>query len=262
MKKAAVFFVGLFLMVLWGPSLGLAQVDHRSFRETDQCLDCHSYRDREAPFVDQKALQGSAHGKLPCISCHRFEAANPKQDTGKIYAQCVGCHGEAGTGYAESAHANSDYGPNCASCHGSHDILPTGNTDAKANTQNLSETCGGCHRKAQSQYEESFHGKAVALGSEKSPDCASCHGAHLVLSNKNPEALTSSARAGSLCARCHPGDALGTDAVEHYTMAPEGFGVPMYWVKKFFVWLILVVVGFFLIHIELDLWHKLRTRRS
>lgn len=212
MKKLAVFFIGLSLIFLCGSSWGLAQVDHRDFRENAQCYSCHGVQGASAPFVDENKYQNSVHGSHPCISCHKFSEA----------------------------------------------------ADAAATTEPrfVSSTCGSCHQQVRSQYEESFHGKAVALGSGKSPDCASCHGSHTVLSSINPAAPTSSSQVAGLCARCHPGSLPGTGSVEHYTMTGQGFGAPMYWVKKFFLWLILLVVGFFLIHIELDLFYKFRTRKS
>jgi predicted CXXCH cytochrome family protein len=124
------------------------------------------------------------------------------------------------------------------------------------------ETCGACHGGVIESYKDSFHGKAVALGAKDSPDCTGCHGAHKVLSKKDPLSLTHPDQKTQLCAECHGNGAIGVNAQEHYELEPTGYSAPMYWINKAFMWLILLVVGFFLIHIILDLLHRLRTRKQ
>lgn len=238
-------------------SLAWAQVDHSNFRDNAQCFECHG------KVVNKATYESSKHGNMPCVSCHDFSSGEDNQGQGAITEKCEGCHGQAAADYNQSVHqGGSGYGPDCADCHGSHDITSANEADSPMNKVNLAESCGSCHSRIEESYKETFHGKAVALGSEKSPDCVYCHGSHLILSSKNPESLTSPEKKTELCAKCHEGETLGAGAIEHYTLEPTGFSAPMYWVKKVFMWLILLVVGFFLIHIILELIYKLRKRKS
>lgn len=214
--------------------------------------------------VDQESYKASVHGTVACISCHNEETKGKSGEElqAEVSENCVNCHTGAGFDYERSIHSEADYVPNCVTCHGDHYIVPTADASSPVHPGNVSETCGDCHKGQQVSFEESFHGKAVALGSNNAPDCTYCHNSHDVLSGDNPVALISTERKSMLCGECHEGDALGAQFTEHYQLEVKGPGAPMYWVKKVFMWLILIVVGFFLLHIELDLWHKLRTRKS
>lgn len=264
MRKLLLFLVVALILAATSYTLQ-AQVQHTNSMDNEQCYECHKNKDfvvkkgdRKINFyVNREQFENSVHGKMKCISCHDF---NKKDED--ISNSCGRCHADAQFYYQRSIHQEEDNGPNCIDCHGSHEILKVDSDISPANSQNQYKSCGACHQQAASQYQESFHGKAVALGAKNSPSCTYCHGAHEVLSSDNPDALTSESKTSSICSDCHEGEVLGINAVEHYTMEPQGFGAPMYWTKKIFMWLILLVVGFFLIHILLDLIHKLRTRRS
>lgn len=272
MKK--LFLIPLMTVVVIGfmAGVGVAAVDHTKFQDTEQCLTCHEEditveRDGVSISldVDKKSYDASVHGTVACISCHDFSGGLVYGDdlNAKVSEKCVTCHTGAGFDYGRSVHSETAEGPNCVDCHGSsHEIEPVTAVNSPVHGINQSDTCGDCHQQAKEQFKESFHGKAVVLGSPNSPDCTDCHGAHQVLSKDNPVSLTSEERKTSLCARCHEGNTLGANDVEHYTMKSSGFGMPMYWVKKFFMWLILLVVGFFLVHILLDLAHKMRSGKS
>lgn len=215
--------------------------------------------------IDQESYKASVHGRLDCeSSCHSGKAEGESGEKLRIAVSenCVQCHTDAGRDFAQSVHADADYGPNCVSCHGDHYITNVSDPSSVVYQGNISENCGSCHRVQKESFEESFHGKAVALGSKNAPDCTSCHGAHNILSVNDPKAFVSPEYKAELCGECHEGAALGAQFTEHYRMDAKGPGAPMYWVKKVFMWLILIVVGFFLLHIELDLWHKLRTRKA
>jgi len=271
LKKAFLLLIfGLFFCVEAGA--WAQEIDHSNFKETEKCFGCHGNADLTVEkdgkafslFVDKDSYDESVHGSVPCISCHTFEGPHEYGDAlnENVSEKCGNCHTGAAFDYNRSVHKEVDNGPNCAGCHGAHEIMPVANSVSPAHSKNQPQLCGECHQLPSIQYQESFHGKAVALGSEDSPDCTTCHGAHQVLSSDNPASITSEKRTPSLCAKCHEGNVLGKNAVEHYAMSPKGFGAPMYWIKKAFMWLILIVVGFFLVHIVLDLIYKLRTRNS
>lgn len=204
------------------------------------------------------------HGAVDCISCHnqKTDGKSGEELQKAVSENCVHCHTGAGFDFGRSVHADSSRGPNCVTCHGGHDILPVTDTNSPVYQGNMADSCGQCHSTAKKAFKEDFHGKAAALGATNAPDCAYCHNSHDVLNISNPRALVSPKQKTALCGECHQGEALGAQFTEHYKMAAKGPGAPMYWVKKVFMVLILLVVGFFLIHIELDLWHKLRSRKS
>jgi hypothetical protein len=214
--------------------------------------------------IDTNSYKASVHGNMDCESCHSRETQGKSGDKLKavILENCVQCHADADREFAQSVHDGAGYGPDCVSCHGDHYILPGSDPSSLVYQGNISETCGKCHRREKVSFEESFHGKAAALGSKNAPDCTTCHGSHNILSVDNPAALVSLDNKTLLCGECHVGTALGAQFTEHYQLEAKGPGAPMYWVKKVFMWLILVVVGLFLIHIELDLWHKFRSSKS
>ncbi|MEL7567012.1 MAG: hypothetical protein AAGU27_19315 [Dehalobacterium sp.] len=269
MKKTVFFSVLIIFSFLAGHSSLFAQgLDHSNFKDTEQCINCHSKEDLTTKkdgktislYFNKERFEKSRHGNMPCISCHDFTDDNEGNDNSS--ENCGNCHTGAANNYELSIHGETESGPNCADCHGYHEITSVDNNTSPVNPRNQHESCGDCHKNAANQYTESFHGKAVALGSEESPSCSHCHGAHKILSSDKPVSNTNEERAPALCAQCHEGNTLGVNAVEHYTLEPSGYGAPMYWIKKIFMWLILIVVGFFLIHILLDLSHKLRTRKS
>ncbi|NLI91611.1 MAG: hypothetical protein GX434_05215 [Peptococcaceae bacterium] len=273
MKK--VFFLTVFLCV-FSLNVDIAQaqqVTHSNTMDKELCFTCHQNQNltvtrnnqKISLYVDRAQYEKSVHGTKQCVSCHNFKEpyqTGMSTDPSRMSEQCGSCHYQAWSGYRDSVHAGNNMSASCATCHGGHNITKVAGADSPANKKNQVQSCGNCHQKVAVQYQESFHGKAVALGATTSPSCTDCHGAHKVLSSKNPGSQTSEEKTPSLCSKCHGGAVLGLNAVEHYAMTPQGFGAPMYWVKKIFMWLILLVVGFFLIHILLDLFHKLRTRRS
>lgn len=248
--------ISIFLLI--GANYSLAkELDHREFRDTEQCFQCHGED------VNKEEYEKSKHGNLDCIYCHDFSDTGGKGSQGEATEKCGSCHIDAVEGFNNSVHQQHDYGPDCGDCHGNiHYIFPTNEPGSPMNRKNLAESCGTCHAQVAESYNEDFHGKAVVLGAKNSPDCTYCHGSHLILSSQDSESPTNPENKSKLCAKCHEGNILGVDGLEHYTLKPTGYSAPMYWIKKAFMWLILLVVGFFLIHILLDLAYKLRSRNS
>ncbi|HBV88217.1 cytochrome c3 family protein [Desulfosporosinus sp.] len=169
---------------------------------------------------------------------------------------CLQCHGDVGQNVEGSVHSFLS----CTSCH--TDITgfphPEG---ASLDKKESVVTCSYCHKgQITESYRESFHGKAVHLGSQRSATCADCHGAHDVLGADNPNSKVAKANIPQTCATCHdkpsPGFAEGS---QHFKLAPTGPGAPMYYTAKFFIWLTLITITALVIHIELQLYHNLRT---
>lgn len=169
---------------------------------------------------------------------------------------CLQCHGNKGSSVERSVHSFLS----CKSCHTDINGFPHPE-GASLNKIESVAVCTICHQgRITNSYAKSFHGKAVHLGSERSATCVDCHGAHNILGQDNPNSMVSKQNIPQTCASCHkrasPGFAEGEN---HFELAPNGPGAPMYYTAKFFVWLTLIVITALVIHIELQLYHNLRT---
>jgi len=272
-KKVIFFLSGLLVFGAFSLPAYAWSKDHSEFKETAACYECHGYDGISAEvegekislYVDKEVYEQSVHGTVDCVSCHQFgpEAVYGAALQSEVSETCGNCHTGAAFDYDRGVHSESAEAANCVTCHGAHEIVSVNDPLSPVASQNLDETCGSCHKGVVAHYRESFHGKAAALGGENSPDCVACHDSHQILGQDDPVAMTSEGRKPALCAECHAGSGtLGVGDTEHYKLSAKGYGAPMYWVKKAFMWLILLVVGFFLIHILLDLAHRLRARQS
>jgi hypothetical protein len=65
------------------------------------------------------------------------------------------------------------------------------------------ERCGGCHQDLASRYYDSYHGKAVRLGSEAAAACWECHLAHGVYPQEDPRSSVAQASLVETCGVCH-----------------------------------------------------------
>lgn len=243
-------------------------------QKTAQCLQCHGQPQLSAEvdgkkvslYVDQKQLQATAHAGLDCTSCHQGKDKLPHEGvkyglalSREVQAACQTCHTGVARDYQKSIHAQTGVAT-CSSCHGSHDILKVGDPASKAHVKNLPKTCGTCHEgRVIESYEESFHGKAVSLGSTRAASCVSCHGSHDILPQDDPASRVAKANIPQTCAQCHSqAQANFAAGMEHFELAPAGPGMPMYYTFKFFTWLTIVTVTLLIIHMELELYRRLK----
>ncbi len=68
---------------------------------------------------------------------------------------------------------------------------------------NITNLCSKCHSEVASIYEKSIHWKELEKGVTIAATCTDCHGAHDVLSPKNPESPANPEKVSMLCAKCH-----------------------------------------------------------
>lgn len=181
---------------------------------SEECLACHADRDlkRGAPrpgqppsvFVDQAAFQGSVHGGLACVACHKTATAPHDERLPRV--DCAGCHDKARAALRDGIHGNPPRparapAPTCAGCHGTHTVGPAASLGVDA--------CASCHRREVAAYRESVHGLARAQGAAEAATCRSCHGtAHALLSVKDARASTYHLNLPRTCAQCHADPAL------------------------------------------------------
>jgi len=87
-------------------------------------------------------------------------------------------------------------------------------------------------------------------------NCASCHGFHDVLPSSDPRSSINPANIANTCGRCHPG--AGQQLTKGYVHSPptaKHWILPL--VKRFYLWLIALVIGFMLLHNGLDFLRKM-----
>lgn len=242
------------------------------------------------PFLAyQESVHGKAlsHGNLKaavCTDCHNnHNILKPNDDRSSISkfnvaATCGRCHGEISLEFTNSVHGTSlargNYqSPNCTDCHGIHGIKEqAGNRKALGLV-----SCSQCHggvRLAQdygipsgrvTSFEDSYHGRAMKLGSDVVADCASCHGVHNILPSSNPRSLINSANLVTTCGQCHlgAGENFAKGKVHLETGVSEDIGtVGKEWVRIIYLILIFGVVGGMLAHNGLIWYRKAAAKRN
>ena len=233
------------------------------------------------PFL---AYQESVHGRAVtrgvmqaavCTDCHSaheiLTAADSKSPIFKfnVPATCGKCHRGVRDEFAQSIHgqavARGEWqAPVCTDCHGIHSIRPVAEASSPVSGQNLAqETCARCHegvRLAQefgfeggrvSTYLASYHGLASRRGSAIVANCASCHGAHNILPSSDPKSRIHPANLVTTCGQCHPGVTQRFVAAKVHVNAPlsaDSGSIVVRWVRKFYIILIVLVIGGMLVH--------------
>jgi cytochrome b subunit of formate dehydrogenase len=93
-------------------------------------------------------------------------------------------------------------------------------------------------------------------------NCASCHGFHDILPASDPLSSVNKANLPQTCGKCHPGIGTRLAAGPIRIHAPPGAAEGKPWlvnfITRFYIVLIVVVIGAMLVHNALDYWAKTR----
>jgi hypothetical protein len=110
--------------------------------------------------------------------------------------------------------------------------------------------CQVCHEEATESYRDSIHGITVRLGLNRAAACADCHSNHDV---QHPAEWPNEERA-ERCQQCHKGaDAnFASGWLGHREPSPSWFPI-VYFAERFLIILTASVLGFGIIHVELEL---------
>jgi cytochrome b subunit of formate dehydrogenase/nitrate/TMAO reductase-like tetraheme cytochrome c subunit len=222
----------------------------------------------------QALLSGENEDAAACHDCHGYHSILGGHDPDSMVNRmqtpetCGGCHrhDDILDEYERSIHGEAlrkgiREAPVCTDCHGEHTILSHLDPDSPVYPIRLAkEVCGRCHdslvlnRKydlpeAQvATYFESYHGLASRLGDTTVANCASCHGAHLILPSTNPESTVSHDNLMKTCGACHPGVSPKFVAGIVHISPKNGGNSILVWVRRIYIALIFVTIGGMLLH--------------
>lgn len=246
-------------------------------------------------FVDPQRFFQSIHGSLDCVDCHTNFSPNPHAGTLLPQGQklpnqeflarsnhrnkaavlaCMNCHRREFEAYRESVHGEAilkgwNDAPMCGDCHGHHYIPPVSSPESAVKDINVPATCAKCHTNALimarhdvrtqtvETFEASFHGKKLALGSENTADCTSCHGVHDIYAPDDPRSSVYPANRPHTCGRCHAGtDERFAEGFTHMLPSQEKEAL-VYWIGRLYVFLIYATIGSMGLYILLDLGRRI-----
>lgn len=252
------------------------------------CGWCHSQKfvmeasGRSAqPFVSyQESVHGRAVAKgvetaAVCTDCHgAHEILTPADAKSPIFkfnvpVTCGKCHGSVAQEFKQSIHGQAvargeGQAPVCTDCHGIHSIKSHKDPEAPVAAQNLAQNiCARCHEGVRlsqdfgfeasrlTTYLSSYHGLASRRGSTVVANCASCHGIHNILPSSDPRSSIHPANLMKTCGQCHRGVTANFVAAKVHINAPlsaDTGTIVVGWVRRFYIVLILVVIGGMLLH--------------
>jgi formate dehydrogenase gamma subunit len=219
-----------------------------------------------------------------CSNCHGAHdmaiGSNPRSSVSKfkVPETCGKCHGQIADTYYDSIHgkalkAGNEEAPNCTDCHGEHQIFAPSDPRSRVAGGNVSaRVCGACHGSVTltqkyglasgrfTSFEDSYHGLASREGSTQVANCASCHGYHDIKPSSDPTSSINKADLPRTCGKCHKGaNENFTRGAVHLILASASQPI-LYWIRTFYIVLIVVIIVGMLTHNLFDFFFKSRSR--
>jgi cytochrome b subunit of formate dehydrogenase len=232
--------------------------------------------------VHGRAVAAGSDKAAVCTDCHGsheiLAASDPKSSIFRfnVPLTCAKCHGAVEQEFAQSIHGKAvargnSQAPVCTDCHGIHSIKSHVDPTSPVSAQNLARsTCGQCHEgvrlsqefgfegRRATTYLESYHGLASKLGSQVVANCASCHGVHNILPSSDPHSTINKANLIRTCGQCHPGVSEKFVSAKVHVDAPlsaDTGSIAVRWVRRFYLGMIVVVIGGMILH-NLIIWRR------
>ncbi len=249
------------------------------------CAVCHDEHSKSfSESVHGLALRGGNDTAATCKDCHGTHEVFPrKSPSSRIHQSnlvktCGECHSQEAEDVMASVHGEAmlDGGgeaATCIDCHREHQFV--GLKDPGASFQ-TAEACSKCHASERinsrfgmpqhrvKTFFESYHGLAATGGSTTAANCASCHGYHKILRSSHPESMIHPANLMDTCGKCHPGATAGFVVGKIHVDEEHDSGIGMVvnrWVKKIYIFLIVLTVAMLGTHNGLWWWRKVVARR-
>ena len=215
-----------FLLALCGLPLCAAA------QKVEECLMCHEDKELTKKrdgrtvslYVDAKKFSSSVHGPLTCVDCHAdLQGKEIPHESKLAKVVCGTCHSDEQERHAKSLHGKAitrgdPLAPRCGDCHGTHDILPLKDPNSAVAPGRIPYVCGKCHQEGTpvqrqreihesniiENYSESMHGEALLRkGLVVAATCVSCHTAHDILRDTDPNSSIARRNIAATCAKCH-----------------------------------------------------------
>ncbi len=258
-------------------------IPHDPAKKVDCTQQCHiiepsgQARFSHQPIAD--TLQQSAHGKLDADG-------NPKQYQ-EDYPGCKDCHDAplyrpVSVYKGETRHGISQRSiSRCKSCHQTgyfaedfYEHVTSRLRKGRFPMETI-DVCAKCHQDpeflkrhelddAVTTYKETFHGKLIALGSERTADCLDCHvvegeNTHLIESRAVPTSAVHESNVGNTCKNsdCHLNASTDLSSFQtHVTYDREKYPMQFY-MLMFFKALMAIILYSFLALIFFELMRRL-----
>ncbi|MFA5059311.1 MAG: cytochrome b/b6 domain-containing protein [Candidatus Omnitrophota bacterium] len=217
-----------------------------------------------------------------CTDCHGSHAlSKATNEDSKLFwknipTTCGKCHENVQMTYMRSIHGQAvregkREAPVCTDCHGEHSIEEVKKITSKVAPAHITETCGQCHavERITTKYSlpnnvvdtfmQSYHGLAIKLGSVITANCASCHGFHDILPVSDSNSSVNPKNLEQTCGKCHAGVSEQVAKGKIHTSRKSGLeNKAGFFVSRFYIILIIAVIGFLFLHNCLDFIKKLR----
>jgi len=268
----------------------VAALPHRGAIARVECTRCHYVESLPAPpgrervpaGLHQRVREQGRKGAPTCRDCHGAHDIKPPGAVSSSLgrqgapATCGACHPRIARDYRESIHGtealagNADV-PGCADCHPEHPGNGRHGVPAIARGSVVA-TCVACHDDPGLQrryalpagrlvsYLGSYHGAATELGSSRTANCASCHGAHFILPSHDPRSTVNSANLPRTCGACHPGAGVNFAVGAIHLQPSPTQDRAVFWVRVAYQLFVAGLILAFLAYIGLDLLARVRRR--
>ena len=237
--------------------------------------------------VHGKAVTDGSEKAAVCTDCHGehdiLGGGDPKSTVFKfnVPTTCAKCHADVAQHYKDSVHgqqiARGNWqAPVCTDCHGIHTIKAPQDPNSAVAAANVQNTCGACHASVKlsnefgiagnrvSSYLSSYHGMASKVGSSTVANCASCHGVHDILPSSDPRSKINSAHLAETCGKCHPGanqKFIAAKVHQDGTQKADIGSKILALISKFYIWMIVGVIGGMVLHNLIIFRKKLKLHR-
>ena len=238
--------------------------------------------------VHWRGTQGGHRPAASCIDCHSMAGTShairaPIDPASSIYhfnipSTCGRCHAEVMKRYREGIHGQASAkgetdSPVCTGCHGDHHILAVRNPESRVSPTKVSmDTCAPCHRldtlavkygfppNLLQTWLHSYHGLKSTDGDRSVANCSSCHRAHLILPQHDPQSSVAPTNRRATCARCHPSITAQLANIPIHGTPGIYLNPPGQVIRDIYIVAILVIIGAMFVHWQIDLFKKVRLR--
>ncbi|MEW5807068.1 MAG: cytochrome c3 family protein [Acidobacteriota bacterium] len=266
--------------------------------QPETCIRCHAdiriaekYHIKGEEFIKQ--FKESVHGRAltmagltitaVCSACHGshliLSHRDPQSTVHRMMVPktCGKCHAGIYIDYVEGVHGedylqgNEDV-PVCTDCHMEHNIKASIHPESSVYTTHIAQLCSQCHDDERISMEYglsssrlktflgSYHGVALKYGDVTVANCASCHGYHNIRPSTDPKSSIHPSNIPETCGSCHPRAGINFARGNVHDWAGKESNIIAYYVRKFYIAFIVLLIGTFFIFILSDLFARFRKR--